>query len=93
MKARWRALVLLSDGLVNGATPVEVRLRAERLHAAGVTVWTVGLGAQIDRDLLRAVAGDGARYLEAPEAEALAGLYAALAERLTCDRGELWGGR
>ena len=90
---RRRALVLLSDGLVNGATPVEVRLRAERLHAAGVTVWTVGLGAQIDRDLLRAVAGDGARYLEAPEAEALAGLYAALAERLTCDRGELWGGR
>ncbi len=90
---RRRALVLLSDGLVNGATPVDVRLRAERLHAAGVSLWTVGLGAQIDRGLLRAVAGDETRYLEAPEAEALAGLYAGLAERLTCDRGAMWGGR
>lgn len=90
---RRRVLVLLSDGLVNGATPVDVRLRAERLAAGAVSLWTVGLGAQIDRDLLRAVAGDDARYLEAPEAEALAGLYAGLAERLTCDRRELWGGR
>ena len=90
---RRRVLVLLSDGLINGATPAEVRLQADRLRRAGVGVWSVGLGRDQDAELLTAVAGAADRYREATEAEDLARIYASLAERLTCPREELWGRR
>lgn len=90
---RRRVLVLLSDGLINGATPAELQLQADRLREAGVVIWSVGLGRDQDPALLAAVSGARERYLEATEAEDLAQIYASLAERLTCPRDALWGRR
>lgn len=81
---RRRALVLLSDGLFNGASRADVLLTAESLRAARATIWSIGLGVEIDRALLAEIAGGPAGYLEAPSADDLTGIYAALAERLTC---------
>jgi fibro-slime domain-containing protein len=92
-EGRRRALVYQSDGLYNGTTPAEILLLAERLRRAGVEIWTVGLGSEIDRELMRQIAGESGRYLEAPEAEALAGIYAALVERLTCPASSHWSQR
>ena len=81
---RRRALILLTDGLFNGATRGEILLAAEGLHAGQVSIWSVGLGDVIDRELLTEIGGGGAHYFEAPSADDLTGIYTALAERLTC---------
>ena len=85
--------VLLSDGLVNGTTPSEVKVLAEPLRRAGVAIHSIGLGDTIDRELLRSLAGERGDYLEAPDAEALAAIYAGLAERLACPPEASWGRR
>jgi len=80
-------VVLLTDGLQNieKAPNSAVLARADALKAAGVRVYTIGLGDWIDRNLLRLVATtpDG-HYFEAPGAGDLARIYAAISERLAC---------
>lgn len=81
-----QAVILLTDGLQGG--PVDpVRAEAARLKALGARVYTIGLGADVDRDLLRAVATDPAGYLESPAAEDLPAIYREVSERLAC---EVW---
>jgi Mg-chelatase subunit ChlD len=81
-----RAVILLSDGLQGG--PIDpVRAEAARLKALGARVYTIGLGADVDRDLLRAVASEPAGYLESPAAEDLPAIYREVSERLAC---EVW---
>ena len=61
----WPTLVLLTDGRPTGeADPV--RLAAAEARAAGVTLYTIGLGADVDAALLEDVAGDAERALVAP---------------------------
>ena len=81
---RRRALVLLTDGLFNGSTRSEILLAAEGLRAGWVSIWSIGLGEEIDRELLAEIGGGDARYLEAPSVDDLMTIYTSLAERLTC---------
>lgn len=78
-------LVLLTDGLQdpdagNAAALIQARLLRDR----GVLVYAIGLGREIDAVLLAELAGSPERYLESPDADALAAVYALISERLAC---------
>jgi Mg-chelatase subunit ChlD len=67
-------IVLLTDGeqTEGQADPLET---AADLRARGMQLYTVGLGSLIDADALRAMAGDPARYFEAPTPDELFPIY------------------
>lgn len=71
------ALVLLTDGRV-AAGQAEARATAAALRAAGVQLWLIGFGADVDEAELRELAGDGGHLLLAPGAAELAAAYANL---------------
>lgn len=89
-------VVILTDGLPNGVPPAAdgrpettvLRVAADA-KAAGVRIYTIGLGAPDDLDagLLRAVASSPANYSYAPDAEDLRLVYANLAASLRCIPG------
>jgi hypothetical protein len=76
-------VVLLTDGLHRGA-PDEVLQAASALRRQGITVYTIGLGQNVDAELLRAVAGDPAGFFAAPTPEELADAYRRVAHRVEC---------
>jgi Ca-activated chloride channel family protein len=86
------AIVLLTDGLPDGGTRPEVLAAAERARSAGIVVYTVGLGADVDADLLRAVATRAENYLAAGDAAALRAAYERIAGELPCPGGAVWAG-
>jgi len=81
---RTRALILLTDGLFNGASRSDVLAHAAGLRAQRVAIWSIGLGDLIDRVLLIEISAAPERYLEAPSAGGLVLIYSELAERLKC---------
>jgi Mg-chelatase subunit ChlD len=77
-------VVLLSDGLQSG--PAEpVLAEAAAIKSSGATVYTVGLGADIDRALLATVATSPDRLYVSPTATQLAAIYDEISERLACE--------
>jgi Mg-chelatase subunit ChlD len=101
-------LVLLTDGLPNrvplgpGGTQEEtVVAAADRAKAAGVHVYTIGVGQQdatdpadrINADLLRAVATEPAMFFQTVDAAELGRIYADIAYTLGCPPESFWGGR
>jgi hypothetical protein len=81
-----RALVLLTDG--RPSTTVENVLAAGRaVAAAGITVYAIGLGADVDGGLLAEVAGDAGGYYAAPDTAGLGEIYARIGSglRVVCD--------
>ncbi len=83
------AVILLSDGLQSAAEApnAAVLAQADRLKAAGTLVHAIGLGDEVDRELLRAVASAPDRYHESPTAADLAAIYGAISVRLGCGGG------
>lgn len=79
-------IVLLTDGRPAPGTENALRLAAERAGSAGVTVFAIGLGRDVDADLLAAVAGDPTRYYFAPDAAELRDIYRRIAGGLPCGR-------
>ncbi len=89
---RHRVLVLLTDGLPNrvptpapnGRQEDTVLARAAEARDAGVTIYTIGLGADgdVSDDLLSAAAGSPDRYYRAPNGEDLAAIYLEIAARV-----------
>jgi YVTN family beta-propeller protein len=78
------AVVLLTDGLTEPGSEAAVRTRATEIRARGAAVFVIGLGADVDGVLLRAVAGRPDRYFQAPASGALAAIYADIAVALPC---------
>jgi len=77
-------LVLLTDGRAN-PVPVDVAItEAATAKAAGVTLFTIGLGDDLDADALAAMASTPAGFLRAPDAEDLAAVYAQVARSIPC---------
>lgn len=91
--AHLSTLILLTDGRSNPQPVSEAVARAGEAKAAGVVVYTIGLGAEVDAEALAAIASRPEGYFAAPEAEALAGIYAQIATALPCPAGAFWGGR
>jgi Mg-chelatase subunit ChlD len=78
------AIVLLTDGLPTKTTPEAVLAAADRARAAGNRIFTIGIGPDVDEDLLIAIAGDSGRYFPADKAEALIDIYKQISEKMGC---------
>ncbi len=78
-------VVLLSDGIQTGEVE-PVRNAAARITtvAPDALIFTIGLGEAVDVDLLRGIATGPERYYRSPDAEDLAGIYAAVYGRVGC---------
>jgi Mg-chelatase subunit ChlD len=76
-------VILLTDGLHHG-DPEHVLAESRALHDAGVLVFTIGLGSDVDSDLLSEVATTPADYLASPTADDLARTYRRILATLAC---------
>ncbi len=83
--------VLLTDGVQTGG-PAAALAAAERARSAGVTLYTIGLGADADGATLAAMAADPRRYRIAPDSADLAAIYADIARDIRCPGGGRWPG-
>ena len=81
------AILLLTDGQPTRGSAEEVRAVARAAREAGVTVFAIGLGSDVNPDLLQAVAGGRGRYFRAPQAEDLEAIYAEIARVVPCPGG------
>ena len=83
-------MVLLTDGRANPEGPEFAVAEADTAKRAGVTVFTVGLGDDLDHEALRAMASRPEDYHHAPDAEQLAEIYRAIAVAIPCGPESFW---
>jgi len=79
------ALVLLTDGNQSSGGPEVALAAAARARGAGIRLFTVGLGGDVNRDLLTTIAGDARRAYFAPSEADLAGIYKTIAGEIPCE--------
>jgi len=77
-------LILLTDGRQEKGLEAAALDAAEVQKRRGVTVYTIGLGADADAGLLRAIASDPGRYLASPDESTLAARFAAILRAEVC---------
>lgn len=82
--------VLMTDGRPDQGTVPAILESAGAIKGLGMRLYTVGLGADLDRDLLRQVASGPGYYLEAPSGDDLGALYRSLAVNVGCPGGAMW---
>lgn len=87
------AMIVLSDGRANPAPGSDAVAAARAARAAGIAVYVVGAGPDLDAAVLRDMAGDARHYVPAPSAEALEGIYRQLVAAVLCPPEIYWGGR
>jgi len=88
-----RVIALLTDGRQDDG-PERAEAEATAARAAGIRIFTIGLGADVDGAFLARLAGMTGRYYAAPTPADLAAIYAGLAdEARTCPKDAFWGGR
>jgi Mg-chelatase subunit ChlD len=83
-------IVLLTDGRSNPRPASEAVAAADAARAAGITVFTIGLGDGIDRDALQSMAGATGAFYHAPDATDLAGIYERIAVAIPCPGVTYW---
>jgi hypothetical protein len=83
-------IILLTDGLPNPVGPVEVMAVADRVKRSGITVFTIGLGLDVNDDLLRGVATTPHHYYASPTGDDLEELYRRIARVLLCPGAVFW---
>lgn len=86
-------LVLLTDGRSNPRPVSEAVDRARLAKMAGVTIFTVALGGDVDAAGLEEMASYPGAYLTVADAETLEAAYATIARTLPCPTGAFWGRR
>lgn len=79
-----RSIILVTDGTQTSGDPQSVRDAAAAVKASGIRLVTVGLGPDIDANLLREVASDPALFFVAPNAEDLVRIYREVARLIPC---------
>jgi Mg-chelatase subunit ChlD len=94
LERNMSVVILLTDGNQTGTPGEELRAAAE-VRAAGLRLYTIGLGADADAAALRQMAGDDSRYHSAPDSADLARIYAEIASDILCPApaGGFWPGR
>jgi Mg-chelatase subunit ChlD len=88
-------IILLTDGKAN-PEPIETAVGESRVaKAAGVTIFTIGLGPQeeLDDDSLRMIASRPEYYHQTPNAEDLSRIYEEIAGVIPCPVSQYWGRR
>lgn len=87
------AMVVLTDGRAN-PEPVDLAVaQAQAAKQAGITVFTIGLGGDVELDALERMASRSEYSYRAPTADALAAIYRAIAVSIPCPSGGFWGRR
>ena len=86
-------LVLLTDGRSNPRPVSEAVDRATAAKAAGVTIFTIALGRDVDEAALREMASYSAAFLAVSDADALEASFATIALSLPCQPDSFWGRR
>ncbi len=76
------AVILLTDGNPEGTYADAVRAAAQSLHEAGIQLFTVGLGTDVNAALLREIATAPDHYYQSPAPADLAQIYSRLAGEL-----------
>ena len=76
------AVILLTDGNPEGAYADAVRSAAQSLRDAGIQLYTVGLGLDVNAALLREIATAPDHYFQSPAPADLAQIYGRLAGEL-----------
>jgi Mg-chelatase subunit ChlD len=85
-------ILLLTDGRPSFEDEAGTLAAALAARTAGLDLYTVGLGADVNPALLRDLAGQPDRYFAAPKAEELSALYQRLASVIPCPGGRHdWG--
>ncbi len=79
-------VVLLTDGRPTRSSLSDVILAGERLKRAGVSVFTIGLGPDVDPALLQVIATNPGFYFFAPGTGELSAVYRAIAKKIPCPR-------
>jgi uncharacterized protein YegL len=77
-------VVLMTDGRPSGGSEGATAANAALAQDLGVTLYTIGLGADADPLLLEIVAGDPRRFYFAPDTAALAEIYRQVAGAALC---------
>jgi len=77
-------LILLTDGLPNGTTAEAVVARADAARSRGVEIYAIGLGPNVDPELLARVADEAEHLHFAPDGEDLERIYRAIAAVIPC---------
>lgn len=89
---RVRAIVVLSDGIVNPVPSHMAVTAANNARSVGQDVFVVGFGPVMDANVLRAVADPG-RYYPAANPGELRAIYGSLTRLVPCPPGIYWGRR
>ncbi|MCE7939339.1 MAG: VWA domain-containing protein, partial [Chloroflexi bacterium CFX6] len=79
-----RSIILVTDGAQTGGDTQAVLAAANAAKAVGVTIVSVGLGADVDVALLTQVATAPSLYFPAPNAEDLVRIYREVARLIPC---------
>jgi uncharacterized protein YegL len=85
-------IVLLTDGIHTG-TPGTELVAARNVRNAGMSLYTIGLGEDVDQPTLVAMAGGGGRYYFSPDSSHLKRIYADVAHDIDCPGEAFWGRR
>lgn len=92
-KANKPVLVVLTDGRAN-PVPVDAAVReAATAKSLGITVFTVGVGNDLDRDALAAMASRPDYAFITADGERLERIFADIAETIPCPPSAYWGKR
>ncbi|MFN8423497.1 MAG: vWA domain-containing protein [Anaerolineae bacterium] len=91
--AAVQAIVVLSDGRANPVAPSAVVTAARAARQAGLALFVVGIGPDMDAPTLRAMAGAATRFFPAPDPDQLRPIYAALVRTVPCPASGYWSKR
>ena len=86
-------LILLTDGRSNPRPASAAVDRAAEAKRAGVLIYTIGLGEELDLAALAAIASTPGDFHRAPDGEDLAAIYRQIAVAVPCPAGQYWGRR
>ncbi|MEX0909883.1 MAG: vWA domain-containing protein [Candidatus Paceibacterota bacterium] len=89
-----QVIVLLTDGRATHPLNPSIENYADvyalevsnKIRSNKMTLYTIGLGTEINSDVLQQMAGSPSRYFNAPDTEDLFGIYDSIA-RSICDQG------
>jgi Mg-chelatase subunit ChlD len=78
-------IILLTDGEPTHTTPDAVRDAAQRAKDDKLLVFTIGLGTDVDEQLLEDIAGKPTWYFPAPDTSDLQSIYEQIAYEIPCE--------
>jgi uncharacterized repeat protein (TIGR01451 family) len=79
-----QVVIFLTDGIPAGTTETEVLAEAAATKAAGITIYTIGLGGDVNGGLLEAMASSPDLYYPAPSTTDLDDIYSQIANAIQC---------